>query len=191
MMKIRERNYIVNAGFALALAILAAIALLSYKNMTSMIVSTKVEAHLQVEIRELGELLLALKDVDSMYRGFVITGNQRYLEPYAAGLRLIDLKLRRLRSLALGDPQQQKRLESLEPVIRDKLAVVKEAIDLRETQSFEAASRSVMTGRGKRLMEEIQGLVTEAQDYAGGLLQERQAEEEANTRRVVQLFITG
>ncbi|MGB9080279.1 MAG: CHASE3 domain-containing protein, partial [Desulfuromonadaceae bacterium] len=190
-MRILNRKIIINAGFAAALAILMAIGWLSCMEMTSLVASEQWERHSNAEIREMVTLFSKLREVETMNRGFVITGDEKYLEPYKAALKDIERRLVLLRDMANNNPRQQKRLDIIAPLIREKLAMVEETIDLRRTKGYQDASRAVMAGRGKRIMDEIGGMVAESQDYEGKILQEREVEDMADTRKAIGLLLTG
>ena len=190
-MWILNRKLIVNVGFALALTILTTIGWLSYLDMTSLVMSKEWERNSHVETLELVELVSALYDVESMSRGFVVTGDEKYLEPYYQALLLIELKLTHLQSLTQENPRQKKRLDSIALLIREKLTMVNETIEFRKSNGFQAASQAVMAGRDNRLMDEIRRLVADAHNDDVRILQEREAVDEANTRKVIRLLLAG
>jgi two-component system, sensor histidine kinase and response regulator len=191
-MRILDRKLIINLGFALALVILAAIGWLSHKSMTSMIVSEQWERHAMDEMRELSELLSKLREVESMNRGYIITGNEKYLEPRKESLKVIERKLKLLRDMEQVNSQQQKRrLDNIAALTREKLAMVEATIELRRTKGFLVASQSVMTNRGKSIMDEIDRLVAEAQNDEARILLEREGEDIANTDKTIHLLIAG
>ena len=55
-------------------------------------------------------------------------------------------------------PPQQQRIVSLESKISDKLAELKQTIELRDRKGFAAAQQVVLTNRGKLVMDEIRSL---------------------------------
>ncbi len=55
----------------------------------------------------------------------------------------------------MASPNQQRQLDILESLIAQKLAVSQQIIDWRENQGFEAASQLVLTGKGKRVMDQM------------------------------------
>jgi CHASE3 domain sensor protein len=189
-MRILDRKLVINAGFTLALTILTAIGWFSYREMTSLVASEAWERNAHSEILELVDLLSKLRDVESMNRGFIITGNEKYLEPYLAARSMIEQKLEHIRKLEEAR-QQQKRLDGIDPLIREKLAMIEATIQLRRTKGFKASSQAVMTGRGKWLMDEIGRLVTKSQDDEGRFLQEKEIEDMADSRKAITLLLAG
>jgi len=190
-MRILHRKSIINVGFAAALVILSAIGWLSYHEMSSIIVFEEWERHSHGNVRELGDLLSRLREVETINRGFVISGDEKYLESYKSAFNEIERTLVLLRDMERDNPQQQKRLDSIVPLIREKLSMVEKTIDLRKTKGFEVASRVEIAGRDKRVMERISLLVAEYQEDWGKILEEREAEDKAKTGRVINMLLSG
>jgi CheY-like chemotaxis protein/signal transduction histidine kinase len=107
----------------------------------------------------LDELLSSMQDAETGQRGFVITNNEKYLEPYDSALRAIPPKLNEVSGLAIDDSAQRQRLISLKSHIDAKLAELKRAIDLRRNQSLEAAIAVVNSDRGKTEMDAIRAQI--------------------------------
>ncbi|MET0937097.1 MAG: response regulator, partial [Luteibacter sp.] len=94
-------------------------------------------------------------------RGFLLTGNDRYLEPYRAALASIPARLASIRNATRDNPAQQQRLAELGVRLDDKLAELKETIALRRSEGLEAALQVVNSDRGKAAMDAIRsGLST-------------------------------
>ncbi len=136
--------------------------------------------HSHQVIQRLEELLSALKDVETGQRGFLIAGDPAYLEPYNEALGSVERELASLRALTRDNARQQERWKALEPLIRAKLAELKQTIEARAAQGFEPARAIVMAGRGKGLMDQIRRLVAEAKRDEAGLLQDRRIAKEAS-----------
>ena len=191
LMNQKNRRLPIHAGMALILVLLVGIGWLCSRDMRAMIESGRWEAHTHYVIEELRELLSALRDVETGQRGFVITGDQKFLEPYREALSHLDGHLAVLRSLTRDNPRQQARMGKLEPVIRQRLAHSKQAVDLRSTQGLAAAAQLTAEGQGKRLMDEIRRQVAEAQTEEDRLLKERTAAKESDTHRTVLMLLVG
>ncbi len=191
MTRIVDRKLIVSLGFASALVILSAIGWLSYKEMTSMVVSETWERHAHTEILELVDLLSKLREVETMARGFVITGDEKYLEPYKAALSEIERKLELLHTMERVSPLQQKSMADIVPLIGEKLAMVEKTIHFRRTKGFQTANQAMMPDRGEWLMDEISRLVAKSQNDGLRLLREQEIEDMADTRKAIRLLLAG
>jgi PAS domain S-box-containing protein len=186
-----KRRALINAALILALAILASFGWVAYREIAAARKSARWENHTYLVMRELNQLLSAMDDAETGQRGFIITGNEDYLQPYTEALTNVHQRLASLRSLTKDNPRQQKQLDAIEPTIRAKLAELKETVELRSTAGFEAAQHVLATGRGKALMDELRRRVAEAQAEEARLLKERTRVTEATTGKTLRALSAG
>ena len=118
------------------------------------------------------QTLSLLKDAETGQRGYLLTGDPRYLEPYRAADGQVRGEVERLRRLTADNPAQQGRL-----------AEPDETIALRRDAGFEAARRVVVEDRGKKLMDEVRRLTGEMEAEEQGLLERRAAVADGRVRR--------
>ncbi|HLI76201.1 MAG TPA: PAS domain S-box protein, partial [Acidobacteriaceae bacterium] len=136
----------------------------------------------------LESLLSSMKDVETGQRGFVITGNERYLEPYHWGLTRIEPTLGSLSSLVADDPSQSARLKEIQQAIEAKLIVVRQTIEIRRTTGEAAARDLVLTDRGKFAMDRLRVLVGDAEQAEASNLQRRERQSARSSRIVGATF---
>ena len=100
------------------------------------------------------DLLSKIRDAETGERGYLITGNERFLEPYYA-VRLVVLetfqKLQKDNLSASGSTN----LSALEPLIAEKMSELDRLILMRKSGQVEEAIAALSAGYGKRLMDEI------------------------------------
>src|SRR5271168_4497994 len=132
------------AGFGLAGLTLLVIAFVSYRSITGLIENDSWVDHSHQVQTELAILLSTMKDAETGQRGYLLTGNDSYLEPYEAALRAIKGTFAEARRLTIDNPRQQHRLDAISPLIDGKLAELKETIDLRRNQGLDAALKIVL-----------------------------------------------
>ncbi|OGL20262.1 MAG: hypothetical protein A3K12_14740 [Candidatus Rokubacteria bacterium RIFCSPLOWO2_12_FULL_71_19] len=108
-----------------------------------------------VNIERLNALLSLLKDAETGQRGYLLTGAERYLEPYQDALAALWERQRELRVGLADRPRQRERLDALQPLIAAKLAELHRTIELRRNQGAAAAVRVVLTDEGRTLMDRI------------------------------------
>jgi diguanylate cyclase (GGDEF)-like protein/PAS domain S-box-containing protein len=180
------------AGFAVMLAILFAVGFVSYRNTRKLIRDSNRVAHSHEVLDELEGTLSALKDAETGQRGYIITGDASYLNPYTAALPAIAQRIARLRQLTADAPQQQRLLADLEGKINARLALMSEVIELRKTGGFAAAEQVVSSGRGKTMMDDIRGVTAEMSARENALLERRRVESNASARNTtITLAILG
>lgn len=104
--------------------------------------------------------------LESLQRGYLITGKRRYLGPYdeskTAVFKLYDSVL----SLVTGKQNQEKRLRSMRKHMTDKFSELDLTIDLRRRGRYEEARNLVLIDQGQHEMlafiQELQALKKEA-----------------------------
>jgi PAS domain S-box-containing protein len=116
----------------------------------------------------------AMQDAERGQRGFLITGDDAYLEPYRSGVEDAPARLQRLRQLTSDNPSQQERIEALQFQVGRKLDHLRKAIDARRTQGFEAARQIVQTEVGRDAMRAIAAEIGAAIESEDNLLRQRQ-----------------
>jgi CheY-like chemotaxis protein len=127
-------------------------------------------------IVQVQNLLSSAKDAETGQRGFLLTGDENYLEPFISGRASVDGELSRVRVLTANNPEQQQRLDQLQSLISAKLPELLSTITLKRAGKSEEALAILRTDRGKVLMDRIRALVAEMQDTDRAQLVQRQQE---------------
>jgi methyl-accepting chemotaxis protein len=143
------------AGFAVSFALLAVVGTISYRTVDALLKTSYLVARSYVVTERVAAVVDALKDAETGQRGFVITGDDAYLEPYRVGIARLPSLLEEMRQFTAEHPEQAARIARLEPLIAAKLAELRRTIDVRRAEGFEAAQRIVATDEGKKAMDEI------------------------------------
>lgn len=123
------------------------------------------------ELRRLGEDVL---DAETGQRGYLLTQNEDYLEPYLAGAAAVGQRITRLREL-MRQPQAKENLARLEPLITAKMEILARTIAMTQQGQQQEALALVRTGQGKYLMDEFRRVRTATIDLELRLLAERRA----------------
>ncbi|QLE46925.1 response regulator [Nostoc sp. C057] len=175
----------VAGGFGLASAILVLIGVISYQNTRILIDASNQVQKTQDKINKLEELLSEMKDAETGQRGYILTGQESYLEPYQAVVVNIDQKIVELKDLIADQPSQQKQFAALESLIAAKFAILKQTIYLRQNQGFEAALQVIQTNQGKYIMDDIRKVIHEIENEDKRLLQQQSQAAKASANNTV------
>ena len=162
------------AGFAVALACLVLVGAMSYRSVLGATASALWVDHTHTVLSRLDKLLSVVTDAETAERGYVITGDAGYLEPYRGSLQGSEAIQRQLAELTADNPVQQQRLRVLRGLVGERLAQLETGIELRRTQGFEAAQREILRGLGRRMQEQILDFIDEMMLTEQRLLDERQ-----------------
>src|ERR1700683_907898 len=139
----------------LALVLVLFIASLSYRAWAAFGRYSGQLASTQEAVDGANGLLSAVKDAETGQRGFLITGDDHYLDPYRQAVAEMPARLAALSRAAASDSDQAQAVETVRPLVRDKMEELRETIELRQNQGAEAARAVVLTDRGKVLMDRI------------------------------------
>jgi methyl-accepting chemotaxis protein len=179
------------AGFGLSAATLILVATVAYRNAHLLIENDGwVEHSHQVRI-QFADLLSAMKDAETGQRGYLLTGDDNYLEPYTGALGAIQSVLAELRQSTADNPDQQRRLITLTHAIESKLAELKQTVELRRTQGIDAALKIVLNNSGKAFMDEARSIVAAADQEESTLLRQRSEEARASADMTQSIIIWG
>lgn len=174
-------------GFGVALLTLLLVASAGYRSIEQLIENDRWVSH-TTNVREgLARLLSTVTDAETGQRGFLITGDDTFLEPYHGAVAEIDHSYSEVQKLTSDNPAQQQRLAKLRPFIDGKLDRLRRTIDLRRNEGFEATRDVVLDGEGKEIMNKVRAGIAAMDDAESALLEarHREAEESAQTARRV------
>lgn len=167
------------AGFALTFVLLMSIGLVAYRSIGSLTTTSEMVAHTHIVLDRAATLLSLVKDAETGQRGFVITGDESFLEPHRGALGEIPAIVAELRTLTRDNPRQQERLSEIDRLISAKLAELARTIDMRRTAGFEATANVVAVGEGKRVMDDLRRVLADLEQEERQLLVTRAGEAEA------------
>jgi methyl-accepting chemotaxis protein len=181
----------IGAGYALALMTLIILGALSYRNTTGLIEAGQMRSHTYQVLENLAKVLDNLKDAETGQRGYVITGEDRYLEPYQNGALVVNRTIQDLRKAMMDNPNQQQRLDALAQPVAVKLAELKETIDLRKNKGFDAALQVIRTDKGKNVMDDIRKIIGAMDDEERTLLEQRDNRVKTSSSTTIDVIVYG
>ncbi|WP_144860134.1 CHASE3 domain-containing protein [Mesorhizobium sp. J18] len=100
------------------------------------------------------DLRKSLQDMEAGQRGYLLTDDARYLEPYQASRSKIAAQYEALEKALIPYPQYHERFRDLVSALDQKIAEIETTISLYQDGRQAEAIGIVRTDRGKRLMDE-------------------------------------
>lgn len=178
-------------GFAIAALIVVVLAVVGLQSAQRLVENDRMLQHTLLVRRDLADLLSLLKDAETGQRGYVITGDDTFLEPYTKAVGKIDESFEEVRTLLGKNPEQARRLDELRGHMRAKLDELKATIELRRTAGFDATQKRVGAGDGKRAMDDVRRTLAAIDNEEQRNLDERRHESEASGRVAQSIMIWG
>jgi PAS domain S-box-containing protein len=148
------------AGLATALLVLVVGGASYYAVRRSTRAASQV-SHTDSVLIERERLLSALKDAETSARGYVLTGDTTFLDPFKEADPKMMTSLQRMRALTADNKLQQMRLDTLESVAGDAIRLSSQLVQYRRKGQFETARALIATGQSKMVMEHASAILGE------------------------------
>ncbi len=165
-------------ALTLALAILAALMLVGINE-----VGFRQSHQALIEVRDaqsvrqtLNELLLSIVDAETGQRGYLLTGEARYREPYDQAVRKVDGQLATLRALYANRPTENAQLSQLTTHVGRKMAEMEMSVRLRKDGKEDAWKFVITTDVGREEMDAIRTQAGALIDRSDAALRRGQAQ---------------
>jgi PAS domain S-box-containing protein len=165
----KMERHLILWGFVAALATLAFAGWESHRDTVRVAEAASARKQSYEVQRMIDETATRLVDAETGQRGYLLTGNEAYLEPYRGAIRSLDQTMGQLKELTSDNPNQRKRMQVLEPLAEKKLAELQTTISLRKSKGLAAANAVVLAGSGKQWMDQIRVVLTEMSDAESDL----------------------
>lgn len=167
---------------AAAFVILVTLGFIAFRQLVTLNHSQLQVSRSSRAIHSINRLLSLLKDVETGHRGFLLTGNRKFLTPYEEAVREVREQLNKpIRDEDIS-PDQRTRLLKIRELSKQKLAEINDSLTVFASGNTEEAVRLVGEGTGKTFMDQIRALSAEAEDSEEELRRERTAQ--ANQHRL-------
>ena len=141
--------------------------------------------HTYQVIESLDSVMGLLTDAETGQRGYIITGEERDLDPYHAALPKIEAELDDIQRLTVDNAGHQVRMPTLRQRIADRLKALEGNVTLRREQGLEATRQSILTDRGETEMDAVRGLVGQMLQDERDLLAERLQQADATYQTAI------
>ncbi len=155
-MKIRDQIIIAPAICIVSFII---VAFITFNSLTALLDNSNWVVHTYEVIAKATDLSGSMVDQETGMRGYLVTGNKDYLEPYTAGKEHFDSVLKELKETVSDNPAQVKRLEEVEELAEtwrteaaENFMAIKDEIILANQLKVEI-ERIVKDGVGKEKMD--------------------------------------
>ena len=130
------------------------------------------------------DVLIALDDAETGQRGYLVSGDRRYLQPYEKAMERLHTLLSDLSNRISDNSAQVARVQSLKGLIDQKLVELSHSISLHDEKSADAARTNEVNYMAVRTMDRIRDVIGTMTVSERDLLQSRQAEVEEDEQRV-------
>ena len=179
------------AGFGAALAVLILVGASAYRSMVRNDDDRQWVTHTHLVIEKIDALLANMLDIETGARGYGLTGDAVFLQPYnGAVTQTVEIE-KGLRELTVDNPVQQRSLDGLEPMVSEKLRVAHEQIETRTQGGLEAIAASPGVAASKQAMERIRAQLATMRAEENRLLLVRTQEASRSSSNTRIMIVAG
>jgi diguanylate cyclase (GGDEF)-like protein/PAS domain S-box-containing protein len=131
-------NRKVQLAFGSAILAILVVGGISYRGMMVSSESERWARHTHEVLENLQDLLTSMQSIESSYRGFAITGNEKYVESFHANILRSRQDQTNLQNLTADNPDQQRQFPTLYRLTNQKIEFGEAVIGLRRTKGIDA-----------------------------------------------------
>jgi signal transduction histidine kinase len=176
---------------ASALIILIGIGALSYWAQVRNEKDREWVTHSLFVVEQLQQIRIDITLAESGQRGYLLTGEGKYLQPYQAGLERVGWDMERLRNLTLDNPTQREAIQRLAPLVAARLAELSAGIETRNHSGLQAGMEVAYGNTGGEWMGQIGAQIGEMRRTEAELLSARLETAAGSTRKIKVLIACG
>lgn len=110
-------------------------------------------------LRALEGIMDDMQDIETGQRGYIISGNKQFLEPYYTGLKKISTDTNAIKQLYPVYPNRKKDMVRLLELVKEKILFVNRSIEVVNIDGTESAYQRIQSGKGMEIMDEIRKII--------------------------------
>lgn len=151
-------------GLLLILAVIA-LGIWLFRQEARTLAAQQRQRHADAIIQSADSILIGLQNIETGQRGYLITGNISYLEPYHRGTVSIDQRILRLGRLLPATPANATLIATMRTLAARKIAEIDQTIRVRTKHGFSAAANIVRTNVGKQVMDMLRAELSSIRNH--------------------------
>jgi PAS domain S-box-containing protein len=157
----------------------------TWMNTTQLIREARWVDHTKDVITELEGLETSITEAETGQRGFLITGDEVYLEPYRRASAKLPERLARIDAMTADNPAQRERAQKLRRDVQERLAQLDLAVRLTTAGRGGEARDFIRAGTGRATMDQLRATVSRMRLEERELLRVRDERSGATARSLV------
>ncbi|WP_445634337.1 histidine kinase [Nostoc sp. DSM 114161] len=189
MNKLSEKFVV--GGFSLALLLMSAVVTASYLSIQRLTAEKRWVVHTQQVIESIDRIRIHLGNAESAQSNYIFTENTVYRETYKQQKQKVYQLLKAVRWLSSDNSNQERRLDTLEPLIAEKFSLLEESIDLFEQKNLHKPTQIAIVGRSLEISKQIQAISQATENDERTLSKEQTAATEDLFQEIVIVVSLG
>ncbi len=147
--------------------------IISYRAINSLIEDNAMVLHTQEVLEQILEISANFRTAESRQRGYLLTGDTRYMENYQDSLGQVNQHLKLLKNLVADNNARQLEVQELERLIERRTAIMQSVLNAYKSQGFEKGKFTISNGGGLQAMNNFAKLADKIEAEEKQLLYDR------------------
>ena len=162
-----KRNLVIS--FSISLLLLLASSITSYISIRNLLESQRLVDHTNTVIIKLENAISVMKDAETGQRGYLLTGETAFLEPYTGALSKVNRLMDEIAQMTSDNPAQQEAIGQLRNITTERYTQLQSLIDAKK---LGRAIPPEDLGQGRLQMDSARTIVQQMQGREQVLLRE-------------------
>src|SRR5450830_161898 len=126
-----QKDMLISAGIVLAFVLLVVISFITYTRTSQFMASSRWVDHTYTVLSQINLLLSELKDAETSQRGFLLTNDEKFLEPYNKAVASLPAAIQRLKLLTKDNFDQQDDIALFEELANRRILFLEQSINIK------------------------------------------------------------
>lgn len=183
-------------SFAAVVLVLITLSVIVFVNVSSYVTSNTWNIHTYEVLSELEGITTSMVNMETGQRGFSITGDEKFLDPYNQGKSAFDTHFNKVKELTIDNATQQANLEKVKELKESWQQVAESSISLRRevvsgTKAMNDVIKEETAAKGKTFMDNLRGVIQESIAIEDKLLDTRTEQQKSTETTTKMVLIFG
>jgi PAS domain S-box-containing protein len=178
----------INIGLGIFLLLFLASGWYTYVNMMRARKESRVVNSTLQSLRSFEDLMDDMQDMETGLRGYLISGNKAFLEPFHAASAKLSNDTIELKKLFGLYPERVASLRTLLAMVKQKTAFTTESVSQLNDSKRDSLFKEVQSGHGREMMETIRDIVFGFENQDRAVLQHANQQRQLAATRTAWLF---
>ncbi len=175
-------------GFILCGVFLIVTAVISFENRNDFLSASQLVTHTHEVLYEFEQTLVDAVESETGVRGYLLTGNDEFMEPYRQARKTILVHVERVKLLTKDNPVQQINVDNLKRLIDKHQSMLENNLALKEDgASLTDINAAVLKTRP--VLVDIRTTISNARNVENELLQKRELQSAEDSASFTRLFV--
>ncbi|TRX22364.1 PAS domain S-box protein [Flavobacterium franklandianum] len=175
--------------YILSAILLTTVLLIFYGNNQKVSSSNTILMRSQDVINKSDEVLIDALNIETGFRGYLLSNDETFLQPFYNAEIKIDTDLNQLKSLTKENISQQNRIDILKKSVNDRLVFTRKNIEAKKQNLFKDSDRIAILEKGKILTDKVKESIITIKYHEYRLQETRKVENEKNVHFSKILFL--